>query len=238
MLPIEVVARNLEEQLARARDGVAFLVEELAHAEEAREVMNSSDAPVRPERLMRDLNRILTPDTIMVSDASIPRMEDLDPPPSGLMFNYVDIADGCRVKQFSGRDWMRLWHQKKTLVLHGNAECAKSPTAKLYAATVAQLYPPSGEQFFCMVSAADVLPRDEMKTGTPIVLDELMPMEARGCNPPHSITDLKILTDVEGGGTIQGRSTHSSSVTASRAARGCVGAQASTTLSCSKSVNR
>ena len=39
-------------------------------AEEAREVMNSSQAPLRPERLMRDLNRFLTPDTIMVSDAS------------------------------------------------------------------------------------------------------------------------------------------------------------------------
>jgi acetolactate synthase-1/2/3 large subunit len=39
-------------------------------AEEAREVMNSSRAPVRPERLMRDLNKVLTPDTIVVSDAS------------------------------------------------------------------------------------------------------------------------------------------------------------------------
>src|SRR5262249_45574579 len=39
-------------------------------AEEAREVMNSSQAPVRPERLMRDLNKVLTPDTIVVSDAS------------------------------------------------------------------------------------------------------------------------------------------------------------------------
>ena len=32
-------------------------------AEEAREVMNSDRAPVRPERLMRDLNKVLTPDT-------------------------------------------------------------------------------------------------------------------------------------------------------------------------------
>src|SRR4030095_13697002 len=39
-------------------------------AEEAREVMNSSQAPVRPERLMRDLDKRLTPDTIVVSDAS------------------------------------------------------------------------------------------------------------------------------------------------------------------------
>jgi acetolactate synthase I/II/III large subunit len=39
-------------------------------AEEAREVMNSDRAPVRPERLMRDLNKVLTPDTIVVSDAS------------------------------------------------------------------------------------------------------------------------------------------------------------------------
>src|SRR5262245_6762790 len=32
--------------------------------------MNSSQAPIRPERLMRDINAVLTPDTIMVSDAS------------------------------------------------------------------------------------------------------------------------------------------------------------------------
>jgi acetolactate synthase-1/2/3 large subunit len=39
-------------------------------AEEARDVMNSGQAPLRPERLMRDLDKVLTPDTIVVSDAS------------------------------------------------------------------------------------------------------------------------------------------------------------------------
>jgi acetolactate synthase-1/2/3 large subunit len=38
--------------------------------DEARAVMDSDQAPVRPERLMRDLNKVLTPDTIVVSDAS------------------------------------------------------------------------------------------------------------------------------------------------------------------------
>jgi acetolactate synthase I/II/III large subunit len=38
--------------------------------EEAREVMNSEQAPLRPERLMRDLNAVLNPSTIVVADAS------------------------------------------------------------------------------------------------------------------------------------------------------------------------
>ena len=39
-------------------------------AEEARDVSSSGATPIRPERLMRDLDKVLTPDTIVVSDAS------------------------------------------------------------------------------------------------------------------------------------------------------------------------
>ena len=105
-----------------------------------------SETHAQLERMWKSMHKCKLTLRIMVSDASIPRMEDLDPPPSGLMFNYIDIADGCRVHQISGRDWMSHWHQKQTLVFHGNAECAKSPTAKLYAAMVAQLYPRSGRR--------------------------------------------------------------------------------------------
>jgi acetolactate synthase-1/2/3 large subunit len=40
------------------------------HREEARAVLASTERPVRPERLMADLDRILTPDDIVVADAS------------------------------------------------------------------------------------------------------------------------------------------------------------------------
>ena len=57
---------------ARSRSAVEATIAEGRglFAEEAREVMNSGQAPLRPERLMRDLNNVLTPDTIVVSDAS------------------------------------------------------------------------------------------------------------------------------------------------------------------------
>ena len=57
---------------ARSRGAVEATIAEGRglFAEEAREVMNSAQAPLRPERLMRDLNGVLTPETIVVSDAS------------------------------------------------------------------------------------------------------------------------------------------------------------------------
>jgi len=49
---------------ARIREGKA------RHQEEARAVLESTASPIRPERLMRELDRILEPDDIVVSDAS------------------------------------------------------------------------------------------------------------------------------------------------------------------------
>ncbi len=41
-----------------------------AFQDEARAMLDSDAAPIRPERLMRELNALLTPDTLMVTDAS------------------------------------------------------------------------------------------------------------------------------------------------------------------------
>jgi acetolactate synthase-1/2/3 large subunit len=63
-LDLSARARNRGALEATIAEGRGLFVEE------AREVMNSGLVPVRPERLMRDLNHVLTPDTIVVSDAS------------------------------------------------------------------------------------------------------------------------------------------------------------------------
>jgi len=57
---------------ARARGALEATIAEGRglYAEEARAVMDSNAAPLRPERLMRELNAVLTPDTIVVADAS------------------------------------------------------------------------------------------------------------------------------------------------------------------------
>src|SRR6185295_13692671 len=54
---------------AQSRAGLEATIAEgrSLFAEEARAVMNSDQAPLRPERLMRDLDQVLTPDTIVVS---------------------------------------------------------------------------------------------------------------------------------------------------------------------------
>ena len=44
-----------------------------------------------------------------------------------------------------------------------------------------------------------------MKSGVPIVLDDLRPNEQRINRPPHSIEDMKSLGDVEIGGDMSGR---------------------------------
>ena len=53
------------------------------------------------------------------------------------------------------------------------------------------------------------MPRDDLKTGIPIILDEFMPMLPRGRNPPHTIDEMRILTDVEQGGSIHGKGSNS-----------------------------
>ena len=143
---------------------------------------------------------------ICVSDPCILSFHDMVPPPSQLIFRYIDVTGDCGIMQFSGRDWIMSEHRKKTAIFHGGAGCGKSPVAKAYAAAVAQLYPTKNEeQYFYMISATEALPRDDLKTGIPILFDEFNPTLPRGCNPPHTIDEIKILTDVEEGGTIHGK---------------------------------
>ena len=51
----------VEQRIAAARS---------AYAEEARAALHSDAVPIRPERLMRELNALLRPDSVVVSDAS------------------------------------------------------------------------------------------------------------------------------------------------------------------------
>ena len=55
---------------ARAGLEAAIAAGRLAHREEAASVLESRKKPVRPERLMREMDALLTPETIVVADAS------------------------------------------------------------------------------------------------------------------------------------------------------------------------
>ena len=145
-----------------------------------------------------------------ISSPSVPSIQILTPPPSAQIFKYIDLMDN-RVKEFSGRDWLRSWHHNKTLVFYGGAGCAKTPTAMAYASCVAQLYPRTdgSEPRFYKVSQVENLPRDDLLMGTPIVFDEFRPNLPRGHNPRHTIDELKIIFDAEVGNTITGKGSNS-----------------------------
>ena len=59
--------------------------------------------------------------------------------------------------------------------------------------------------FLNKVSQVEQLPRDDMHTGIPVILDELSPNLPRGHNPAHTIDELKIIFGVENGGGITGK---------------------------------
>jgi len=75
-LALEALARELKrgglEKRASARAAVEARIAEghKAHAAELNRVVRMDQTPVRPERLMRDLDSVLTPETIVVADAS------------------------------------------------------------------------------------------------------------------------------------------------------------------------
>ena len=62
---------------------------------------------------------------------------------------------------------------------------------------------------FIQVSTADMLrgaaKNNHIKSGTPILFDELNPGEHRGTRPPHTIEDMKVMLDVPLGGTLNAR---------------------------------
>lgn len=64
-------ARDLS-QRSKARSGVEQQIAEgkAAHREEARDLTDSTASPLRPERIMAEIDRLLTPESIVVADAS------------------------------------------------------------------------------------------------------------------------------------------------------------------------
>lgn len=141
---------------------------------------------------------------IEVSDPSIVDFHCLAIPPSQMMFRYVDLTDNL-VKEFSGRDWLRQWHQTHSIVFAGDAGLGKTPVAIAYGSCVSQLFKHVTGPRFYKICQAEQLPRDTMAPGVVILFDEWRPSLPRGHNPPHTIDELKVLLDAEHGGGITGK---------------------------------
>jgi hypothetical protein len=107
------------------------------------------------------------------------------------------------VVAFTLRDWLRSEHQYYSLVLHGPPETGKTPIAKCCGLLIAECHeqPDGSPSRLYVVSVAEQLPRTSLRTGDVILLDEFNPMSDRGCQGPHTVDEMKALTDsaVEGG---------------------------------------
>ena len=111
-----------------------------------------------------------------------------------------------KYRECAVQDWLREFHLRHTLVIIGDAGLGKSPLALAVAACVAQLHVETNAKGrFHKVSQVEQLPRDELVTGVPIILDEFSPNLPRGHNPAHTIDELKIIFDVPNGGAISGK---------------------------------
>ena len=145
------------------------------------------------------------PYIVKISDDGIMHINRFSPKASEIMFSYVDVGDGS-VHQFSAKEWIEERHATHTAVLHGGPKLGKTPLAKSMAAQVARLVPGGrGDLHFIQVSTLDILPRNGLSTGVPILLDEFNPSKERGGRSAHSCEDLKIITEIAEGGTLNGR---------------------------------
>jgi hypothetical protein len=153
---------------------------------------------------------------IQAADPCIFPIRRFVPPVSQLKAWFRDISDGGRYKEFCIRAYIRdpetreSKHLTHALVLHGPPKYAKTPLAKSIATQLAMMHQSkmAHEPLCIIVGTADSLPRGgdrRMKSGVPIVLDDLRPNEQRINRPPHSIEDMKSLGDVEIGGDMSGR---------------------------------
>jgi len=176
------------------------------HARSQRESFIASNAATL-ERMFKALHEAPQRKVfVSIDDPLVPNIRDLAPVPSQQFFSYVDLSNNTQ-RVFSGRDWIRTHHASRTIVLLGGAGCGKTPTAMTYASCVAQLHPQAdGSPLrFYKVSQVENLPRDDLRSGIPIIFDEFSPNLPRGHNPAHTIDELKIIFDSEVGNSIAGK---------------------------------
>jgi hypothetical protein len=123
----------------------------------------------------------------------------LVPPPSGIMLRSYDILTGVLV-EVSLKDWIMkgLWSQR-SLVLHGHAQCAKTPVARAICSLLAVRLQKKGgaDPYYLKVGTVDSLrvAKDLMAANVPILFDEVTPSFPRGSLPPMTIECLKHITE-------------------------------------------
>jgi hypothetical protein len=135
----------------------------------------------------------------------------LVPPPSQLTLRSYNVLTGALV-QVSLKEWiMGGLFSQRSLVIHGHAQCAKTPVARAVCAFLAtRLQAASGnDPFYLKVGTADTL-RDAtrdglMRAGVPILFDEVSPAAPRGSRHAMGIEDVKHMTEAAETSSLDGR---------------------------------
>jgi hypothetical protein len=122
------------------------------------------------------------------------------PPPSQLILRSYDPETGALVYS-DLREWCDGGlFAERSLVIHGIAQCAKTPLARAICARLAGASQAGGSTpFYLKVGTADSLctaMRDgQMREGVPILFDEVTPSVTRGSRPAMSFEDIKHMTE-------------------------------------------
>ena len=194
--------RQILEQLASAKA-------KISRKRSAREAFITS---VKPE-LLAALRCSLVP----VSTIRFSALDDhvslasIVPPPSQLVLRTYDPSTGAMIYS-SLREWGDGGlFAERSLVIHGLAQCAKTPLARAVCAYLAgALQRDSGsEPFYLKVGTADSLRTamkdGQMQMGVPILFDEVTPAAGRGSRVSMSIEDVKHMTESADTSALDGR---------------------------------
>jgi hypothetical protein len=127
------------------------------------------------------------------------------------MLRSYNVLTGALV-EVSLKQWiMGGLFTQRSLVIHGHAQCAKTPVARAVCAFLAtRLQKDSGEDpFYLKVGTADTL-RDAtrdglMRAGVPILFDEVSPSAPRGSRHAMGIEDVKHMTEAAETSSLDGR---------------------------------
>ena len=152
---------------------------------------------------------------VKFSDLSLLPLQVFQPPPSMIMCWRRDAVSGS-METFSIKQFIydgpsnSMEHLKYALVLYGAPRMAKTPFAKSISMALASLHQAGAqfEPFVMILNTAEAMPRNgdsRVKTGVPIIFDDMRPGAIRLGRPPHSIEDMKVLGDIPAGGDMAAR---------------------------------